>query len=89
MFGDGGLGKTRSYDFCKIPRTIQNATCNDHLFQLKWSNRFACPACKHNVYAKITTRTLPLFQCKKCKHQTTVMLSGLVEIGDFYIGTPT
>jgi transposase-like protein len=53
--------------------------CHDHLFQLKWANGFNCPRCNHNEYSEITTRTLPLYQCKKCGHQTTVIVGTIFE----------
>jgi len=74
------LAKQDVMTFAKFQEKFNSdRACNDHLFQLKWSNGFACPACNHNEFSEITTRTLPLFQCKKCKHQTTVTVGTIFE----------
>jgi transposase-like protein len=66
--------------FTKFQEKFDSETaCNDHLFQLKWASGFCCPKCKHNEYSKITTRTLPLYQCKQCSHQTTVIVGTIFE----------
>jgi transposase-like protein len=43
--------------------------CQDYLFRLKWPNGFYCPECGNRT-ASITKRGK--FQCKQCKHQTTI-----------------
>jgi len=53
--------------------------CHEHLFQMKWSDGFECPRCKHNVCFVISTRTHPLYECKQCHHQTTVTVGTLFE----------
>jgi len=44
--------------------------CRDKLFKMKWANGYVCPKCGHNEYYYIKKRHL--FQCKKCRHQTSV-----------------
>ena len=44
--------------------------CREHFFNLRWPNGFVCPKCSHDLYYKIEKRHL--YQCKSCKHQTTV-----------------
>jgi len=41
-------------------------------FQRRWPNGFQCPRCSHHQCYTITTRRLPLYQCRLCKHQTTL-----------------
>ena len=53
--------------------------CHQHLYQMKWSNGFKCPKCGHEYAYEITTRRLPLYECKKCKHQTTVTVGTIFE----------
>jgi transposase-like protein len=41
-------------------------------FGKRWPNGFECPRCAHGSCYTIRTRRLPLYQCRLCKHQTTV-----------------
>lgn len=53
--------------------------CYKHLYDMKWPEGFQCPKCKHGACSIITTRTLPLYECKQCKHQTTVIVGTILE----------
>ena len=44
--------------------------CFKYLFQLRWPNGFVCPKCGGSEYYKIYKHKL--FQCKQCRHQTSV-----------------
>ena len=44
--------------------------CFDYLARKKWPDGFICPKCGHKEYYLIKRRKL--FQCQKCKHQTSV-----------------
>ena len=44
--------------------------CRERLFQLRWPNGFVCPECGDKDFYYMNNR--PLYQCKKCKHQTSV-----------------
>jgi transposase-like protein len=44
--------------------------CWEYLKDHRWPDGFKCPKCDHNEAYFIETRNL--FQCKKCKHQTSV-----------------
>ena len=41
-------------------------------FQIRWPGGFRCPHCGHGEYTEITTRSLPLYQCRKCRKQTSL-----------------
>ncbi len=41
-------------------------------FRRRWPNGFVCPSCGHDTYYTITTRQLPLYECRLCGRQTTV-----------------
>jgi len=41
-------------------------------FKQRWPDGFECPNCGCGHYYIISTRRLPLYQCRFCKHQTTV-----------------
>src|SRR5450759_1170801 len=45
-------------------------SCRDFLFERRWPNGFACPACGGVEYYFIKTREL--FECKYCKRQTSL-----------------
>ena len=48
-------------------------------FSKKWPNGFTCPACGWDEYYLISTRRLPLYQCRFCRHQTTVTCGTIME----------
>ena len=41
-------------------------------FRRRWPKGFICPSCGHDTHYTITTRQLPLYECRLCRHQTTV-----------------
>src|SRR5687767_8868641 len=41
--------------------------CHKALFDMRWDEGLACPACGHRGFCKLTTREL--FQCNRCKKQ--------------------
>ncbi|MCI3927252.1 transposase [Paenibacillus sp. TRM 82003] len=43
-----------------------------HFFQRRWPAGFICPSCSHGQFYVISTRSLPLYQCKRCSRQTSV-----------------
>ena len=74
------MAKQEIMTFAKFGQKFDSEqACHKHLFQLKWPTGFGCPNCHHHEYFEITTRTLPLLQCKKCRHQTTVMVGTIFE----------
>lgn len=44
--------------------------CRDYLFHLRWPDGFVCPKCKNEGCWPVNNR---LFECKTCKHQTSVI----------------
>lgn len=46
--------------------------CQNHLFDLKWPDGYSCEKCGHNHYFTTKTRRLKLYECKRCRYQTTV-----------------
>jgi transposase-like protein len=54
--------------------------CAEYLFQLKWPAGFSCPSCSFRHAYKITSRRLPLYECSRCRHQTSI-ISGTVMQG--------
>jgi len=63
--------------FCRKFDT-ENA-CVDALFTDRWPHGFRCPVCRHPHYSTITTRRLPLYECRSCKHQTSIIAGTIME----------
>jgi transposase-like protein len=53
--------------------------CEKQLFQMKWPNGYRCEKCACESHSTITTRNLPLYQCKKCGYQATVIVNTILE----------
>lgn len=50
-----------------------NAACLKHLAKQRWPNGFVCPKCGYKTSWNLSKRGL--FDCKKCRHQTSVTAS--------------
>ncbi|HZG88253.1 IS1595 family transposase [Paenibacillus sp.] len=50
-------------------------------YQRKWPDGFRCPRCGHSIAYTIHSekRSLPLYQCQACKHQTTLTAGTALE----------
>ncbi|MDQ0060639.1 IS1595 family transposase [Paenibacillus harenae] len=57
-------------EFDRMVATDQD--CYDFIYKLKWPAGFRCPRCDHSFAYTISTRNLPLYECRDCKHQTTL-----------------
>ena len=62
-----------------IPQVKLRADAIELLFRHKWPNGFVCPRCSHNRCYVIRTRRLPLFQCRSCRHQTSLIVGTVME----------
>ncbi|MGI2294510.1 transposase [Paenibacillus sp. GXUN7292] len=60
-------------------RFASESACYDYLFYLKWPNGYLCPRCSHDRAVVITTRRMPLYQCRCCHHQTTLTAGTIME----------
>ncbi|MFD0710423.1 transposase [Paenibacillus sp. GCM10027626] len=67
-----------SYEqFCQ--RFSTEKECVSALYQLKWPNGFHCPRCQSASYTLISTRRLPLYECRSCLHQTSLICGTVME----------
>ena len=75
------MAKQKNISFFEFQeRFSSEKRCQEHLFQLKWPNGFSCPQCGHQEEAyEITTRNAPLFECVRCKHQTSLTAGTVME----------
>lgn len=66
--------------FVQFQKEFNNEeACYKHLFQKKWENGFECHKCKHTHAYETKTRKLPLYECAKCHHQTSVTAGTIFE----------
>ncbi len=49
------------------------------LIAMKWANGFVCPRCSHSQYNRLDSRRIPLFECRKCAHQTSPLVGTIFE----------
>jgi transposase-like protein len=74
------MAKQESINLVQFQKKFNSEeTCHQHLFDMKWSQGFECPNCKHNQAYEIKTRKLPLYECTCCGHQTTVKVNTVLE----------
>ncbi len=57
--------------FCSLVQTEED--CIELLFKVKWPDGFRCPVCTHPQCYVISTRRLPLYECMKCRTQTSLI----------------
>jgi hypothetical protein len=53
--------------------------CFIEIFNAKWPNGFRCPRCDHPHYYLISTRRLPLYECRSCRAQTSLIAGTFME----------
>ena len=53
--------------------------CEQQLFAMKWPKGYHCERCGCEHYSAITTRKMPLYQCKACGYQATVTVNTVLE----------
>ncbi|GIP33037.1 transposase [Paenibacillus sp. J2TS4] len=53
--------------------------CEQFIYQLKWPDGFSCPRCKHKQAYVIRSRRLPLYECRSCRHQTSLIAGTVME----------
>nr|WP_206765700.1 transposase [Paenibacillus dendritiformis] len=50
-----------------------------YLESVKWPEGFICPKCEHRQAYIIRTRRLPLYECRSCRHQTSLIAGTIME----------
>lgn len=53
--------------------------CVALLFQLKWPDGFVCPRCTYSDFYVISTRRLPLYECRLCHYQASLLTGSIFE----------
>ncbi|MGG1877083.1 IS1595 family transposase [Paenibacillus cisolokensis] len=53
--------------------------CMEALIAMKWPDGFVCPRCDHTGCSRLNSRRVPLFECGRCKHQTSALVGTIFE----------
>lgn len=53
--------------------------CVQALRKTRWPHGFSCPKCAYHSAYTVTTRRLPLYECKSCGHQTSPIAGTILE----------
>ncbi|WP_082083740.1 transposase [Paenibacillus beijingensis] len=54
-------------------------SCYDYFFRVKWPEGFICPRCSYRHAYIIRSRRTPLYECRACRHQTTLTADTALE----------
>lgn len=63
--------------FCRTYATEKD--CAEQLYRDKWPNGYRCPNCGYPESTVIRTRRLPLYVCRRCRHQTSLIMDTVME----------
>lgn len=53
--------------------------CQNALFKARWPEGFRCPSCTSGEYYLLRTRRHPLFECRHCRRQTSLIAGTILE----------
>ncbi|WP_325175903.1 IS1595 family transposase [Paenibacillus profundus] len=53
--------------------------CVEEIFRRKWPHGFVCPRCNHGEAYTIRSRRLPLYECRSCRHQCSLIAGTVME----------
>jgi hypothetical protein len=63
--------------FCQQFRDEE--VCIQALFSSRWPDGFCCPRCAHRHFYSIRSRKLPLYECRSCHVQTSLIAGTIME----------
>ena len=71
-----GIGERRMVGFKEryrkfIKRFDKEEKCRKHITKRRWGNGFKCPACGYDEFTPLIKKNRDLYQCKKCRKQTS------------------
>lgn len=58
---------------------LTEKSCYEYLYRMKWPEGYRCSKCLHDAFYVIMSRGYPLYECKKCGHQTTLTVGTIFE----------
>jgi transposase-like protein len=53
--------------------------CESELEQARWPQGFVCPCCTHTCHSVFKVGSHKMFQCKACRHQTSLIAGTLFQ----------
>ncbi|MGG1553381.1 transposase [Paenibacillus ferrarius] len=53
--------------------------CVTFIYQSKWPHGFSCPRCQFRHAYVINSRRVPLYECSRCQHQTSLIAGTIME----------
>lgn len=53
--------------------------CISALFAARWPSGFSCPRCTHGYFYLISSRKIPLYECRSCHTQTSLIAGTIIE----------
>lgn len=53
--------------------------CVPLLHRMKWPSGFTCPQCGNTSCYTVITRRLPIYECRSCRHQTSLTAGSVME----------
>ncbi|MCQ6558919.1 transposase [Paenibacillus mendelii] len=72
------MSETMSFEEFRLTYHCEEA-CLETLCAIKWPDGYCCPRCAHQSAYIIRTRRLPLFECRACHHQASLISSTVME----------
>lgn len=55
------------------------AKCRRALFRSRWPTGFRCPGCDHRAHSSFRREGQRMYQCRRCRHQTSLLSGTLLE----------
>ncbi|WP_339299767.1 IS1595 family transposase [Paenibacillus sp. FSL K6-2441] len=60
-------------------RFQSEADCIEAIIAMKWPNGFVCPRCAYTECTRLSSRRLPLFECRRCGYQASPLVGTIFE----------
>ncbi|WP_019422878.1 transposase [Paenibacillus sp. OSY-SE] len=54
-------------------------SCVNEVYRRKWPQGFVCPRCGHREAYTVRSRRLPLYECRSCRHQCSLIAGTVME----------
>ncbi len=60
-------------------RFQSEADCIEAIIAMKWPDGFVCPRCAYTKCTRLSSRRLPLFECRRCSYQASPLVGTIFE----------
>lgn len=75
---DGTMSRT-AMNRIRGCRSSSATDAESFFFQAKWPQGYCCPRCSHRHGYRLRSRSIPLYQCAHCRHQTSLTSGTIME----------